>query len=100
MTGRHVKVGISPAPNPNADVNLAQMSLRERLMRWLFGPMQDVTLIVPGHKVDDVTVTTTRQHAQEEAEAELSDDDLMALADAITRHPAGSKLNHSGGDAA
>lgn len=95
MSGRHIRVGVRPTPDPTADVNLARVGLRERIMRWLLGPVQEMTLIVPGRKVSDVIVS--KVHAEND---DLSDEELMALADAVKRHPAGSKLSRAGGDAA
>ncbi|MCD4557005.1 hypothetical protein [Schaalia sp. lx-100] len=92
MTGRHVRVGIAEAPNPAADVNLARVNIRERIMRWLFGPMNELTVIVPGRRVHDVTLS--RRSAKPAV-------DEAALNASIERHPAGSKLTHdNGGDAA
>lgn len=95
MSSRHIRLSISPQPDPDADVSLAKMRLRERLMRWLFGPMQDLMLIVPGHEVDGVTITRTKQ-----AEPALSDEELEELAASITRHPAGNALTLESGELA
>lgn len=37
-TSRHIRLSITREPNMEADVNLAKVSIRERLMRFLFGP--------------------------------------------------------------
>ena len=87
MSSRQIRLSISPQPDPDADVSLAKMRLRERLMHWLFGPMQDLMLIVPGHEVDAVTITCTKQ-----AEPALSDEELEELAASITRRPAGNAV--------
>lgn len=92
MTGRHVRVGINEAPDPAADINLAQMGIRERIMRWLFGPMNELTVIVLGHRVHDVSLTRRP--------TDLPDEETAALEAAVQRHPAGSKLHRVGGDAA
>lgn len=56
--------------------------IRERLLRFLLGNRRQVTLVVPGDSVDQVTIT---QHG--------GDDYLMALARAVG-------VTRSGGDAA
>ena len=82
-TSRHIRLSITRQPTMEADVNLENVSIRERLMRFLFGPMKDLTLIVPGHDVDGVTIT----RAACEPADDLSDDELDALAASMTRHP-------------
>lgn len=57
MSGRHIQVDIAEAPDLAADVNLARMNIRERILRWLFGPINELMLIVPGRWVHDVTLT-------------------------------------------
>lgn len=99
MAGRHIKVGVSGAPDPKADVSLSKVRVRERFMRWLFGPLQELTLIVPGRKIEDVTVT---QHASasndSQVKAEAETEELMQ---SMRRHPAGRKLRAvNGGDVA
>lgn len=44
--------------------------IRERLLRFLLGKSRQVTLVVPGNSVRQIDITET-------------DDDLMALADAV-----------------
>ena len=56
------------------------MTLRERIMRKLLGRKQRVTIVVPGNSVKQIDIAET-------------DDDLMALADAVG-------VTHKGGDAA
>jgi len=54
--------------------------IRERLIRFLLGNRRQVTLVVPGDSVRQIGITET-------------DDDLMALTDAVG-------VTRSGGDAA
>lgn len=105
MTGRHVRVGITPVPDPDADVSLAQLSLRERLVRWLFGPLTEMTLIVPGQKVEDVTVTTSTTGTTARAPRPCRHRPAwgtgrLGLVEAMRRHPAGKAMRCEGGEAA
>lgn len=86
MSSRHIRLSITPEPDPGADVNLAKMRLRERLMRFLFGPMRELTLIVPGHQVSGVTITRGQVDS-----SDLNDEELDALAASMARHPAGKR---------
>lgn len=97
MAGRHVKVGISGAPDPGADVNVSRVGVRERFLRWLFGPLQELTLIVPGRKIEDVTVT----QRSTESSSGLDESGLELVSEAKRRHPAGAGLRVvDGGDVA
>lgn len=98
MTHKTVTVSISREPDPGNAINMGRVGLRERLLTWLFGPMRDVTVLVPGREVRDVTLRRVDEASC--CGAECSDKELMALADAVKRHPAGSKLQRTGGEAA
>lgn len=98
MAHKTVTVSLSRDPNSGKAINIGRVGLRERLLTWLFGPMRDVTVLVPGREVRDVTLRKVDEASWRGAEC--SDEELMALADAVQRHPAGSKLNRAGGDAA
>ncbi|MBG9319216.1 hypothetical protein I4J37_05420 [Corynebacterium belfantii] len=54
--------------------------------------MNELTVIVPGHRVHDVSLTRRP--------TDLPDEETAALEAAVQRHPAGSKLHRVGGDAA
>ena len=97
MAGRHVKVGVSDAPDPKADVSLSKVGVRERFLRWLFGPLQELTLIVPGRKIEDVTVT----QRDTEPNNGLDESGLDLVSQAKRHHPAGTGLRAvDGGDVA
>ena len=98
MTHKTVTVSLSREPDPGKAINTGRVGLRERLLTWLFGTMREVTVLVPGRSVLDVTLCKVDEASC--CGAECSDEELMALADAVQRHPAGSKLNRAGGDAA
>ena len=61
-------------------VGTRTVTLRERIMRKLLGRKQRVTIVVPGNSVKQIDIAET-------------DDDLMALADAVG-------VTRKGGDAA
>ncbi|WP_315512096.1 hypothetical protein [Rothia aeria] len=88
MTNHRLKLHIDRnIPEDPGIVATQTITLRERLMRLLLGRRRQITLVVPGDTVSQIDITE-------------SDDDLMALADAVKRHPAGRKLHRAGGDAA
>ena len=88
MTNHRLKLHIDRnIPDDPGIVATQTITLRERLLRLLLGRRRQITLVVPGNTVSQIDITE-------------SDDDLMALADALKRHPAGHKRHRAGGDAA
>lgn len=87
---RHLRIAVSDQPDTAADVSIGHKRLRERFMRWIFGPLRDVTLVVPGRQIDGIAVTRTSgpKHLACPGVEEVSDEELMALADCLAHHPA------------
>ena len=81
MTQHRLKLHIAKhIPDDPGIVGTRTVTLRERIMRTLLGRKQRVTIVVPGNSVKQIDIAET-------------DDDLMALADAVG-------VTHKGGDAA
>lgn len=71
---RHqLHLDLTDPPVRESLVGLRRVTLRERLARLVLGDPARFTMIVPGHSVERVTIT----------ERSDSDDDLLALADAV-----------------
>lgn len=69
---------VKDIPEDPGVVATKTVPIRERLLRFLLGKRRQVTLVVPGNSVRQIDITET-------------DDDLMALADAVG-------VTHSAGD--
>lgn len=81
MTQHRLKLHIAKhIPDDPGIVGTRTVTLRERIMRKLLGRKQRVTIVVPGNSVKQIDISET-------------DDDLMALADAVV-------VTRKGGDAA
>ena len=81
MTQHRLKLHIAKQiPDDPGIVGTRTVTLRERIMRKLLGRKQRVTIVVPGNSVKQIDIAET-------------DDDLMALADAVG-------VTRQGGDAA
>lgn len=81
MTQHRLKLHIAKQiPDDPGIVGTRTVTLRERIMRKLLGRKQRVTIVVPGNSVKQIDIAET-------------DDDLMALADAVG-------VTREGGDAA
>lgn len=55
----NLKISVSKAPQTNGLVACRDVSIRERLLRFLFGSKQRVTILIPGDTVDEVTICET-----------------------------------------
>lgn len=54
----HMKISISKAVPPDGGImERRRISIRERLLRFLFGEKKRLTIIVPGDSVDEVDIT-------------------------------------------
>ncbi len=78
MSKHRLKVSLTKEPNRDALVSTKRIRIRERILRFLLGHKNELTVLVPGNQVHSLEIVQP-------------DDDLMALADAVKRHPAGKK---------
>ncbi|MCQ9359261.1 hypothetical protein ACU21_09180 [Actinobaculum suis] len=77
--GSHLKLKVTKTPQPNSTLAAKKTKISGRMMRKLFGttnPKHQIAVLLPGTDNDSVQVQVTK-----------GEDDLMALADAIRRHP-------------
>lgn len=57
---RHnLKISVSKAPQNAGIVTCRTVSIREHLLRFLFGSKQKVTILIPGDSVDEVSICET-----------------------------------------
>ena len=77
--GSRLKLKVTKTPQPNSMLAAKKTKVTGRMMRRIFGtttPQHQIAVLLPGKDIDAVEVQVTRE-----------EDDLMALADAISRHP-------------
>lgn len=77
--GSRLKLKVTKTPAPDAMLAAKKTKVTGRMMRHIFGttnPQHQIAVLLPGKDIDAVEVQVTRE-----------EDDLMALADAISRHP-------------
>ena len=65
----NLKINVSKTPQKDGMVSCKTVSVKERLLKKLFGETRKVMVIVPGDMVDNVTICET----PEEARAALTD---------------------------
>ena len=52
----NLKISVSKAPKTVGVVTCKTVSLREKVLRFLLGNKQRVTILIPGDNVDEVTI--------------------------------------------
>ena len=52
----NVTISISKEPKRNAIVTCQNVSIREKFLRFLFGDLRNVTILVPGNSVSEVAI--------------------------------------------
>ena len=52
----NVTISISKEPKRNAIVTCKNVSVREKFLRFLFGDLRKVTILVPGNSVSEVSI--------------------------------------------
>lgn len=55
-----LKISVSKVPRTLGVVTCRSVSLRERVLRLLFGNKQRVTILIPGDNIEEVTICESR----------------------------------------
>lgn len=61
-----MKVSVSNEPEKTRVFKCKRISMREKLLRWLFGSERKMLLLVPSDSVNTVTVTEEADETDEE----------------------------------
>ncbi len=54
--GDNVKISISRKPQAGGIIQMRQVCLRERVLRWLFGVRQKILVLAPADEVEQVEI--------------------------------------------
>jgi len=52
----NLKISVSKAPRADNLLSCRTVNIRERLLRFLFGEKHKVTILIPGDRVDEVSI--------------------------------------------
>ncbi len=52
----NVKISVSKKPRDSGIVQLHRLTVREKLLKWLFGRKEKLLLVVPGNSVEAVSI--------------------------------------------
>lgn len=58
---RNLRISVSRKPMRNDVAALNTISLRERILRFLFGRKQHITIIVPGDSVKELAINNIKE---------------------------------------
>ena len=58
---RNLRISVSRKPMRNDVAALNTISLRERILRFLFGRKQKITIIVPGDSVKELAICNIKE---------------------------------------
>jgi hypothetical protein len=57
---RKVKIGVTESVGDKNTLLLCRrFNVRERILRWLFGELRRVTIIIPNDHINDITIQET-----------------------------------------
>lgn len=57
----NLRISVSKAPQLNGLVSCRDVSIRERLLRFLLGKKQRITILIPGDTVNEVTICESQK---------------------------------------
>jgi hypothetical protein len=61
-----IKIGVSNKSNSrNNLVRCRRVAMRERILRWIFGDLRRVTIIVPSDRIHDIAIQEVRSDRKE-----------------------------------
>ena len=53
----NLKISVSQKPQQGGIVQCRNVSLREKMLTWLFGPKEKLLILVPGNSVETVSIS-------------------------------------------
>lgn len=56
-----LKISVSKKPMSGGLINVRNVTVREKILRWLLGAPQRLTIIVPGNSVESVNIAENVQ---------------------------------------
>ena len=58
---RKLKINVSKSPQTDSLVTYRNLTIREKIMRFLFGHKEHVTVLIPGDRVDEVLISGEKE---------------------------------------
>ena len=57
----NLKISVSKKPKSDGILSCRSISVRERILRFLLGRKQKLTILVPGDNVEEVSICTVKE---------------------------------------
>ena len=64
-----LKISVSKEPQMGGIVTCRNISIRERLLRFLFGSKRRVTVLIPGDSFGEIAICETKEGGSENGES-------------------------------
>jgi hypothetical protein len=61
----NLKISVSKMPQTGGIVTCRNVTIRERILRFLLGDKQRVTILIPGDSVEELAICETRKGGNE-----------------------------------
>ncbi len=61
----NVKISVSKKPRDSGIVQLRRLTVREKLLKWLFGRKEKLLLVVPGSSVEAVSIVEVSEGGED-----------------------------------
>ena len=62
---QNLKISVSKEPRTDGILSCRNIGVRERILRFLFGEKQKITILVPGDSVEEVAICTAKEGGME-----------------------------------
>ena len=56
-----LKISVSKDPQPGGAVSCRSISIREKLLRFLFGDRRRITVLIPGDCISEIAICETKE---------------------------------------
>lgn len=67
-----LQISVSKKPQDDGVLRCRNLSMRERLLRFLVGDKRHVTVLIPGDSVDEIAICEAEKGEEENGESEVN----------------------------
>ncbi len=68
----NLRISVSKEPQTGGIVTCRNIAIRERLMRFLLGDKQRVTIVIPGDSVEELAICETTKGGKEDEQNQVT----------------------------
>lgn len=67
----NLKISVSKEPQTGGIITCRNVTIREKLMRFLLGDKQRVTIVIPGDSVEELAICETKKGGKEDEQNQV-----------------------------